>query len=52
MEAEVLRVREDNEGNFVMLHIHMFDYDITVVSLYGPNLDSPEFYARLERYIL
>ena len=49
MEAEVLRVREDNEGNFVILHIHLFDYDI---NLYGPNLDSPEFYARLEIYIL
>ena len=35
-----------------MLHIHLFDHDITLVSLYGPNIDSPEFYARLERYIL
>ena len=47
IEAEVLRVREDNEGNFIMLHIHLFDHDITLVSLYGPNIDSPEFYAHL-----
>ena len=50
--VEVLRSREDNEGNFVILHIKLNEYDITLVSIYGPNLDSPEFYNELEKYVL
>ena len=50
--VNVLRSIEDNEGNFVILHIKLNDYDITLVSLYGPNIDSPEFYSELERYVL
>ena len=50
--VNVLRSKEDNEGNFVILHIKLNDHDITLVSLYGPNIDSPEFYSELEKYVL
>ena len=33
----------DSKGNVVILHIRIFDYDITLLSLYGPNTDSPFF---------
>ena len=51
MEVHVLRIREDNEGNCVMLHIRLFDHDITLVTLYGLKVDTPELYARLKSYI-
>ena len=52
VKVEILKIKEDNEGNFILLHIRLFDHDITLVSLYGPNTDSPQFYTRLENYIL
>lgn len=52
VKAEILRIREDDEGNFILLHIRLCGHDITLVSLYGPNVDSPQFYTRLEDYIM
>ena len=52
VKVEIVKIKEDNEGNFILLHIRLFDHDITLVSLYGPNTDSPQFYTRLENYIL
>ena len=50
--VDVKRVKEDKDGNFVMLDMRLFDYDLTLVALYGPNIDSPGFYEKLEQNII
>ena len=34
----------DKEGNYLILDITIQEYRITLVALYGPNNDSPDFF--------
>ena len=47
-EINILKVFSNNEGNFIISNI-MIDnkYSITLVNLYGPNRDNPNFYSEL-----
>ena len=36
----------DEEGNYIILDLKTGDYSLTLVSLYGPNSDSPVFYKK------
>ena len=44
--------RTDKNGNLIALDLKLYEYEITLVSLYGPNTDSPEFYIDLQRIII
>ena len=46
-EYQVKKVRTDPKGNWVALHFEVLEYDVTLINLYGPNSDSPEFYYNL-----
>ena len=46
------QIERSVEGNFVALDIEMYDYKITLISLYGPNHDNVNFYADIERIAL
>ena len=43
-ESKVQRVEKDDSGNFLILDIQIEDNIITLVNIYGPNRDDPEFY--------
>ena len=50
--AKIKRYKIDTGGNFVVLDLTIYDYDITLVSLYGPNADSPTFFADVQQIII
>ena len=50
--VDVKRIEEDQDGNFIILDLKLFEYDITLINLYGPNTDCPNFYTLLEKRIV
>ena len=52
LAVKVNNCKTDNGGNFVVLDLTLYDYDITLASLYGPNTDNPTFFADLQRIIM
>lgn len=46
-EQKVNRVKTDNNGNFIILDMTIEGKNITLVCLYGPNEDNPQFYENL-----
>ena len=45
-QFEINEVREDGDGNFLGLNMTVHSYQITLISLYGPSRDNPEFYKK------
>lgn len=50
-EQKVNRVKIDKNGNYIILDITIEDQKITLVNLYGPNNDNPQFYENLKHKI-
>ena len=50
--VNVNRVKIDNAGNFVVLDLTLYEFNITVVAIYGPNTDNPIFFADLQKTII
>ena len=50
--VDVKRIEEDQDGNFIILDLKLFEYDVTLINLYGPNTDCPNFYTLLEKSIV
>ena len=46
-EYTILDKKLDSLGNYIALKIKMFDTEVTLITLYGPNVDSPHFYDKL-----
>ena len=46
-EQKVQKVNVDKNGNYVILDITVQDKRFTLVNLYGPNQDNPNFYTNL-----
>lgn len=46
-EQTVKRVKTDKNGNFIILDMIIQGKEITLVNLYGPNEDNPQFYENL-----
>ena len=44
-----LKLILDTNGNFVILDITIQDYRLTLVVIYGPNDDNPDFFQSLQR---
>ena len=45
------KVQTYTEGNYLQLLVRMFDFDINLLTLYGPNTDRPSFYSNVEDII-
>ena len=43
-EYKVKRVKNDDNGNFLILDLEIGEYNISLINLYGPNNDDPGFY--------
>ena len=52
IEYKCLNVVQDPNGNYLILRIKVFDKDITIVNIYGPNDDNPVFYNDLQNLII
>lgn len=49
-EFSVTKVQKDVNGNYIFVSVKMFDKEVVIVSLYGPNQDVPQFYVDLEKH--
>ena len=43
-EHEIGRIKKDPNGNFIIIELTILGKKITLVNLYGPNDDKPQFY--------
>ena len=50
-EFKVKKVYKDEGGNFLFVLLETMDMSLLLVSVYGPNRDSPDFYEDLQKYI-
>ena len=51
-EFKLNKTHTDDSGNILILDILIFDRKITLVNIYGPNKDTPEFYIDLENKLI
>ena len=50
-EHKVTQVRKDKDGNKLILEIIVLNMKVTLVNIYGPNRDTPNFYSQLSKDI-
>lgn len=46
-EQKVEQIKTDTNGNYLLISITMHEKKITLVNVYGPNQDNPQFYRTL-----
>ena len=46
-EQKVKMIKTDKNGNYIILDMVAQDKEFTLVNLYGPNNDNPQFYENL-----
>ena len=51
-EYKVLSTFSDVSGNLISINLALRDFTLQLVNIYGPNVDSPEYYAELYDLIL
>jgi hypothetical protein len=47
-EYEVLKEKRDLNGNYLALDVVIDKQKLTLLSLYGPNMDNPDFYDQIK----
>ncbi len=50
-EYKICEIKHDKNGNYLALDIHIQDYKITLVNIYGPNNDTPDFFEEVENIV-
>ena len=50
-EFKVLKVAKDESGNKLILDMVIEGKNITLINIYGPNRDEPDFYEEINNYI-
>ena len=50
-EYKMHNVVKDSNGRFIMLDLTIFNTRFTLAGVYGPNMDSPDFFINLQRHI-
>lgn len=50
-EFTLHRTKSDENGNFTVIDIETEKLRFTLVNLYGPNIDTPDFYREIEHII-
>lgn len=46
-EYNIIDTILDPRGNYVAIKLRMFETDISLISMYGPNIDDPAFYDKI-----
>ena len=47
MEYKIVNIKKDGEGNFILLDMIIEDKKLTLVTIYGPNEDRPDFFRKI-----
>ena len=47
LEYKIVNTRKDGEGNFILLDLIIEDKKLTLVTIYGPNDDQPDFFRKV-----
>ena len=50
-QYKVKNIKSDDNGNLLVLDIEIGDYCVTLINLYGPNNDVPNFYDEISNII-
>ena len=50
-EYDIGTVRKDPNGNFLITELIMCGKKVTLVNIYGPNEDNPQFYTHIQQYV-
>ena len=50
-EQKVKRIKTDESGTFMILDMVIEDKEVTLVNIYGPNNDNPQFYEQMKQKI-
>ena len=51
-EHKVMGTRKDDNGNLLALDIQLDSKRLTLVTIYGPNHDSPPFFTKISKLLL
>jgi len=51
IQYKILKSEIDPNGNYIVVELKLEEETLTLVNLYGPNTDSPEFYTNLFSHI-
>ena len=50
-EYTILETKIDPGGNYTALKVRMLDTDISLINIYGPNIDNPGFYDEIQQIL-
>ena len=51
-EFEILQeIKDEENGNYIILRVKLEDETITIANIYGPNTDTPEFYHKIKNIV-
>lgn len=50
-EYKINRYKRDTSGNYIIVDLSIQGENVTLINIYGPNKDSPEFYTSLKKDI-
>ena len=51
-EYDLGRIKKDPNGNFIIIELNISGKKITLVNIYGPNEDKPDFYDNLQQSVI
>ena len=52
VDFKINGVKREPTGNMLAMSMSIYNFDITLICLYGPNDDSPQFYTDIKSIIL
>ena len=52
VDHKILNIDKDTNGNFLIIDLQLSNISCTLVTLYGPNQDKPEFFKNLQNILL
>ena len=44
-------IEADTQGNFIILNVKTIEREFTLINIYGPNRDNPDFYLKIKKKI-
>ena len=45
-------IDSDPQGNFIILKLKTMEQEFTLINMYGPNRDSPDFYSKIKQKVI
>ena len=51
-ELKLHKEKKDNNGNLLALDLSINEHRVTLINIYGPNTDSPEFFKAIRDILI